>query len=224
MKSFELLNGPRCARVFFFLGLAGSALAASAASLDFDTTFTDKGEARQSHYRANYFLNDVPHQIEVWRDADQRLKRRTDDSVETLIFKQAKHTEWRMVVLDLKRKIRTDIERTNLYRIGHFTNWFSLSHSLSRPVGDYQLSKISPPAMSEPAFAPCDWYGLTRSGVESHICWSSKLRLPLLITGPNGQIQWRVTAADTRPIPARTYAIEDQGFLRNNADEDIQSD
>lgn len=225
---------PRLARVFSLLALAAASFACHAASLDFDTVFNDIGEARHSHYLASYFLNQasqpgaqgapVAHQVEVWRDADLRLKRRTDDSLETFVFKDAGQTEWRMVVLDLKRKIRTDIERTNLYRIGHFTNWFSLSHSLTRPVEKYQLIKISAPEGSEKPLAACQWYGLTRSGVESRICWSSKWRLPLLIMARDGKVQWRVTAADAHAIAASTYAIDDQGFVRNDANEDIKSD
>jgi hypothetical protein len=225
MNSIEDLFGSRISRAVLFLTLAFPAMGSFAAGgLDFDKTFNDKGEPRTMHYRAIYSLNGTNHQVEVWRDRDQRLKRRTDDTIETFIFKPAMETEWRMVVLDLKRKIRTDIDRTNLYRIGHFTDWFSLSHSLTRPTGQYRLKALDKPMAGETPVAPCRWYSMTRSGWESKICWSNAMRLPLLVLGPDETVQWRVTEFDSKPIALIAYQINDHGFVRNDANDDIQAD
>jgi len=223
---------------FFVAGIVAAA-SSSAADLDFDKTFNAKGEAPQLTYRATYLANGAEHQMEVWRDRDQRLKRRTDDKLETYIFKQPKQAEWNMVVLDLQRKMRTDIDRTNLYRIGHFTDWFSMSHALVRPVGAYTLTALSAPAThtgsaksAAPDVAPvtgkpiaaCSWYSLAHGGQESRICWSSDLRLPLLITDPRGEPVWRVTAASKQRLPAGAFSVHDTGFVRNDANADIQTD
>ncbi|WP_188566197.1 hypothetical protein [Undibacterium terreum] len=173
---------------------------------------------------ATYFLEGKQHQIEVWRDRDQNLKRKTDDVLETYVFKRPGEIEWNMVVLDLNRKIRTDIGRTNLYRIGHFTDWFSLSHSLARPKTSYQLKTDSQPQASEKASSSCTWYSLEQQGLETKICWSKAFRLPLLITDRDGRTQWRVASADSRQLSALAFKPHDEGFVKNNANDDIQPD
>ena len=35
---------------------------------------------------------------------------------------------------------------------------------------------------------------------------------------------WRITAVDTRVRPASAFGIDDAGFVRNNANDEIQSD
>jgi len=224
MKTIAASWGSRLSRawlIFFFLGGANQSFAIG---LDFDKTFSTVGERQQIHYRAGYSLNGQSHEVEVWRDHNQRLRRRTDEKVESFIFKPARKAEWQMVVLDLQRKIRTDIDRTNLYRIGHFTDWFSLSHSLSRPSGAFILNAISEVATDTKPAALCRWYALVRENVESKICWSTDLRLPMLITDSKNNLQWQITAFDSRPLSASTFAINDRGFVRNNANEDIQVD
>ncbi|MBC7414331.1 MAG: hypothetical protein H7327_05300 [Herminiimonas sp.] len=202
-----------------------SASAASvAADLDFDRTFSIKGEAPQSHYRATYGSEGKAHEVEIWRDGDRRLKRRTDDAIETFVFMPANEVEWRMVVLDLKRRIRTDIDRTNLIRIGHFTDWFSLSHSLMRPPGAYTLQVDASFRSGEKPLSSCRWYRLTRGTQDSRICWSGALHLPLLILNSDNQVQWRVTASDMGPIAASVFEMRDEGFVRNDANEDIKGD
>ena len=217
-------TNPRLTRVFLSLLAVAVATGAQAASLDFDRTFNAKGEPRQLHYQASYMLNGQAHTTESWRDGERHLKRRTDDRIETHVFKPERAPEWRMVVLDLQRKIRTDIDRTNLLRIGHFTDWFSLAHALARPVGTYQLLLLSDTASMPKSVASCRWYGLTRSDVESRICWSNTLRLPLLITDNERHVQWQVTAVNTRTLPATAFGIDDAGFVHNNANDEIQSD
>ena len=73
---------------------------------------------------ASYVVQGQAHRLEVWRDGDVHLKRRTDDRVEIVVLRPAGDTEWKMTVLDLKRRIRTDVDRTNLIRIGRFGDWF----------------------------------------------------------------------------------------------------
>ena len=207
----------------FVAGIVAAA-GCQAADLDFDKTFNIRGEARQLNYRATYVVNGSAHQMEVWRDRDQRLKRRTDDKLETYLFKPPRQAEWQMVVLDLQRKMRTDIDRTNLYRIGHFTDWFSMSHALVRPTGTYSLTALSAAPNGAKPLSACRWYALNQGGAVSHICWSGELHLPLLITDVGGNTLWRVTAASKRPLPATVFAVNDTGFVRNDANADIKTD
>ncbi|MFZ6653999.1 hypothetical protein [Undibacterium sp. TJN19] len=224
MNFFALNFRPRHARVIFFVAATLCAASSQADSLDFDKVFNDKAEPAQVYFQASYQLGADKHEVQVWRDRHQHLKRRTDDALETFIFKQPKELEWSMVVLDLKRKIRTDIDRTNLYRIGHFTDWFSMSHALSRPAAAYQLTMTDKPLLQEKPVDNCNWYSLTRNSTESKICWSKKYRLPLLITDSASQVQWRVTKLSSKPMAASTFDIHDDHFVRNNANEDIHAD
>lgn len=222
------LFGPRLARAFLMMTLSGVAVSACARTatpnLDFDKTFHADGESDQLHYHARYLLNGQSHQLESWRDRALRLKRRTDDSIETILYRPANQAEWHMVVLDLKRRIRTDIDRTNLARIGHFTDWFAQSHSLNHPIGTYQLGKLAQPPVDQKPAAPCQWYRLKQGAFENNICWSAKLHLPMTIANKAGQVQWRVTAFDTEPFSQQVFHIDDQGFAKNDANDDIKPD
>lgn len=206
------------------LALAATSASASVPALEFEHVFHERGEPEQIYYRAEYETEERPHRLEVWRDRDHRLRRRTDDAIETFVFKPVPEADWRMVVLDLRRKVRTDIDRANLARIGHFSDWFSLSHALARPAGPYQLAAASAPAGLASALGPCQWYALTQGGAASRICWSAAWHLPLLIVGHDDKLQWRVTKVDTQPLPPVVYQIHDQGFARANANEDMLAD
>lgn len=228
MRFFAFNSNPRISRVNLLMAatlcVTATAASSQASNLDFDKVFNDKAEPAQVYFQASYQLGADKHEVQVWRDRSQRLKRRTDDALETFIFKQPREVEWSMVVLDLKRKIRTDIDRTNLYRIGHFTDWFSMSHALSRPTAAYQLTTANKPLPEAKAVDNCTWYSLTRNGVESKICWSKKYRLPLLITDSEAHVQWRVTSVSSKAIATSNFDIQDQHFVRNNANEDIHAD
>ncbi len=210
------------------LACAAAAVAVAPAfanGLDFDRTFAAGPEARQSHYVATYRLGGIEqHRVEVWRDRDLRLKRRTDDRIEIHVIKPAGDVEWTMLVLDLKRKIATRVVRTNLLRIGHFTDWFALSHSLARPAGVYELVAIARNAPPVEPVATCRWYRLTQGGRASRICWNAAYRLPLVIVDGGDQVQWKIVELDSRPLPAGTFTVDDRDFVRNNADQDIQAD
>ena len=197
---------------------------ASAARLDFDKVFNADGAAPSMHFRAAYVSAGTTHQLEVWRDHEIRLRRRTDDAVETFVNRSANDPEWRMAVLDLRRKIRTDVDRTNLYRVGHFVDWFGMGHGLTRPSGPYELRQTAALRGVGPAIADCRWYRLSNQDKDSRICWSRAMGLPLLIATPDGQVQWRVTEADSRRATSGTFQIHDVGFARNNANADISTD
>lgn len=196
---------------------------APANELKFDQAFSAKGEPRTVHYQATYVSNGAEHQMEVWRDGDARLKRRTDDAVEIYAFRKPKDAEFSMSVLDLKKHIHTRIDRTNLYRLGNFTNWFDLSHGLKHPAGDYRIASASAPENAT-SVANCQWYDLSEGERTSHICWSKESRLPLLILAQNGKTVWKITLLERKSIPANTFQIHDEGFVQNDANQDIEND
>ena len=203
--------------------LTASALATT--GIDFDDAFNDRNEPAQLYYRATYNLyGSSDHQVEVWRDRNLNLKRRTDDAIQTYVFRSPGEDEWKMVVLDSKRKIRTDIDRTSLFRIGHFTDWFSLAHSLTRPIGPYELVALRGAAPGAAPIAACRWYLLTQRERSSKVCWSTAWHIALLITDRENNIQWKITEIRSSPLTADIFRIDDLGFVRNDATEDIKAD
>jgi hypothetical protein len=199
-------------------------LHAEAKDLNFDDVFNAQREPAFLHYQASYHAGGAGHSIEVWRDGERRVKRRTDGSVETYAFHDAGDAEFHMSILDMKKRIHTKISRTNLYRIGNFTDWFDLGHGLRHPKGQYQLTRVSAPKEAPRPLQPCTWYELAQEGHASRICWSANHHVPMLIASPEGRLVWRVTELDRKPIAAKTFDIYDEGFVRNDANQDIEPD
>lgn len=190
----------------------------------FEQAFDPRGEPARLHYTAVFASRGGEHRVEVWRAGQRRLKRVTDGALETYVTRRPGDAEFRMSVLDLRRRIHTRISRTNMYRIGAFFDWFDLAHALRRPKGAYRLATASPPKGVVRAIQPCTWYDLTQGARTTRVCWSARSRLPLLILSGGDRPQWRVTEVDERPIPPNTFRIHDQGFVRNDANQDIGND
>jgi hypothetical protein len=148
----------------------------------------------------------------------------TDGLLETFAVRKNKDDDFYLSVLDLKRKIHTQINRTNLIRIGNFSDWFDLGHGLKHPLGQYDLLKLSSAPIAAPVTKDCQWYSLTQNTQTTSICWSTKAHLPLVIQNEQSQILWKITTWDTKPIDESTFVIHDEGFVKNNANEDIDHD
>lgn len=209
------------------LPLAAALIAAAApapATLDFTKTFATTGEPRYLHYRLLYRSADGIHRLAVWRDGDRRLKRLTDDALASYAFHPGSGPGYTLSMLDLKRRIHTMVDRTNLYRVGGFTDWYDLGHGLRHPQGQYRLAAGTAPAGMPAVPGTCTWYDLTQAGRTTHICWDKAHRVPLLIADPANRPVWRITAIDTRAIPAATFRIDDKGFTRIDANRDIGAD
>jgi hypothetical protein len=203
---------------------AAVSLNTSGVELNFDQVFSAWGEPGALHYRAIFVSKGLEHQLEVWRDGDRRLRRRTDDAIETYAFHKPGDPEFQMSILDMKKRIHTRIDRTNLYRIGNFTDWFDLAHGLRRPLGEYRIAVAHAPDGAPRAVNACQWYDLNQERRATHICWSAQSHLPLVIQAQDGTVVWRVATLDGQPIPAKTFEIHDEGFIRNDANLDIESD
>lgn len=203
---------------------ADGAPAARTAAPDFDRIFSTRGEPAATHFQATYFAGGVEHHVEVWRDGERRIRRRTDDKAESFAVHQSGSPAYRLSVLDLGRKIRTDIDRDNLYRIGQFTDWFDLGHGLRHPKGDYRLVPAATPHGAARAIGACAWTAIVQGSQVTHVCWSAQAKLPLLIQAADGRTVWRVTSVDHKAIADRVFAIRDDGFIRNDANADIEHD
>jgi hypothetical protein len=201
----------------------GSGLAAPQQPLRFEQVF--RGDAKASlHYRAEFGAPGAQHELEAWVLQDRRLKRVTDGAVETHAERAPGEAEYDLTVLDLKRRISTRIRRTNLLRIGSFTDWFDLAHGLRHPRGDYRLVHASAPAAAPQPLRSCQWYALAEGGRTTHVCWSAADAVPVLLLSADGAVLWRLTAVDHAAVPERSVAIHDTGFVRNDANRDIEAD
>lgn len=202
---------------------AGAGAAASPA-LDFDHVFTAANEPAALHMRVLFRGPDGVHRMELWRDHDRRVKRVTDQAIVSLATHRAGEPGYQLTVLDLKKRIATQIDRTNLYRVGNFTDWFDLTHGLRHPKGKYVLTSGTAPAGMPASAAPCDWYRLTQGERTTSICWDAKHRVPVLIASGDHHPIWRVTEIDSKPVPAATYLLDIRGFTVNDANRDIERD
>jgi hypothetical protein len=215
-----------CSLAFVINGL--NARAAQMSAANFDTVFSALGEPASLHYEVTFGGEKAPHTLAVWRDGQTRLRRKTDGALDTYVVRDVKDpTEYRMTVVDYERRITTQIDRTNLIKLGQFSEWFDLSHGLRHPIGAYRLQASRAPdaaSMSAPV-AACKWYALSQDADSEHrICWSSKDRLPLVIWSSQKGVVWRVTKVTPGPIADALFALNDAGFVRNNANADISDD
>jgi hypothetical protein len=206
------------------LALAGAAHAGEPQTLRFEEVFRQDDGLAPLHYRASYAAGDAQHQLEAWVDRGTRLKRVTDAALEVHAERAQGDDDFRMTVLDRRRGIATRVDRTSLYRMGNFTDWFELAQGLRHPRGAYRLAASPAPAGAPEAVEPCDWYALTQEGRTTQICWSTESRLPVLVLSAEGRTVWRVTQVDRDAIAAQQFEMHDQGYVHNDATRDVQDD
>lgn len=220
-------HGPAIAFALVALGCQAHAAATVPAkpSLRFDSVFSDKGQPATLHFRAEFQSRGVVHRMDVWRNGERQLKRSTDDTLETYVEREDPGTpEFQMTVLDKSRKIITRIDRSNLYRIGNFTDWYDLAHGLRHPMGKYELVKAKAPAVADIPVSACAWYDLAQDQHATHVCWDGKNRIPILMVNEKAETIWRITALDRQAFPASTFEIHDEGYIRNDANQEMDRD
>jgi hypothetical protein len=210
-------------------GLATFAIAAKTVepveAATFESTFSAKGEPATIYYTVRFAAGGSMHTMQIWRDGDKRLRRRTDDVLDTYVIREtADPTEYRMIVVDYVRRITTRIDRNNLVRLGHFSDWFDLAHGLRHPVGQYRIVSSDAPPKIEPPISACRWHEIRQGDASNRVCWSERERLPLVIWSSARGVVWRVTQVSRQGLPIDAFEIHDAGFVRNDANEDIEND
>ena len=208
----------------FLLALACAAHAGEPQPLRFEDVFRQDDGIAPLHYRASYAAGDAQHQVDVWVDRGTHLKRVTDAALEVHAERAQGDDDFRMHVLDLRRGIATRVDRTSLYRMGNFTDWFELAQGLRHPRGAYRLEPGAAPSGAPQATEACQWYALMQEGRTTQICWSAATRLPVLVLSAEGRTVWRVTQVDRDPIAAQQLEMHDEGYVHNDATRDVQDD
>lgn len=205
---------------------AQQAIAITPKTLKFDDIFNASAEPKSFYYKANFNSGDGKnHTLQVWRDGQLHLRRRTDDAIDTYIIRNKNQlSTYQMIVVDYQKRISTRINRNNLMHLGSFNDWFDLSHGLKHPHGDYKLTVAQAPSAEKPLSA-CQWYQLQQQQVSHHICWSTQKHIPLLIWDDQKKTQlWKVTSVDHKAISRDVFQLHDAGFVRNDANDDIEND
>jgi len=219
-RVFPVFGGPLGAA--FFLSIAGIGVCHAEENLGFEQIFRAEGEPANLHYTASYDDARGHHELEVWRQGESRLRRRTDTSLD--LYASAGDDDIDLVTLDHARHRRTDISRSSLYQLGHFIDWFGLAHSINKPVQTYTLQRARDVAVIEAPLAACDWYSLQIDSRQSLICWSTTYRIPVQIADSTGKLNWRLTAIDTADIADKVFTINDKGYVRLDAESELKSD
>lgn len=111
-----------------------------------------------------------------------------------------------------------DVSRDALYRIGSFPEWASLATLLARPRGSARVVPLLR-AAERTAAGTCRWY----DAGDERICWSSALRLPLVVEGAVGGVWTRVAGVESAQIGPISAAIfsADASVTRVDVDRDL---
>jgi len=182
--------------------------------------FATKSAPENVYFRARYLdQTGKSHQLQVWRQADLHLRRRTDDLLDLYLDKNADgNYNYRLV--DYARQVIISTDRANLLRMGIISDWFGLAHVLNFPRGNYTITP-----RQETATMPnkCTWYQLeiTSSRSSSRICWSDQWGLPLSIQARTNDSEWttQFTVEDIhtfQPAPG-TFDVPRNSFLQIEA-------
>jgi len=192
----------------------------------FESIFQAGSEPDSLSYRASFEGPDGSHTLQVWRDRQTRLRRKTDDAVDTYVVRSnADSFDYQMTVVDYRKRITTRINRNNLIHLGHFSDWFDLAHGLRHPVGAYRLARATAPSKAPVPALPCRWYALTQGNDTHRICWSAREHLPMVIWSDRAALAvWRVVNVDNRPIDDDVFLLHDTDFVHNDASADIDRD
>jgi hypothetical protein len=213
--------------VFALSHFAHAATKADAGTDAFDRAFALKGKPASVHYTAEYLGNGTIHHVAAWRDGDRRVMRRTDDRLEIYGEHDARGPDFTLTVVDLKRNIRSTVDRAHLAQIGHFMDWNDLAYALRRPVAGYRVAALAgKPALPEgvSAAGPCRWFELTDQSRHWRICWSASAALPFLILDDEAHVQWRITSVEKGPIAASRFEAPTAGLVLNDVSADISGD
>lgn len=207
-----------------FAMLPGTVIA-GAAPMAFERAFPTTAAPAHFHARIAYRGRDGVHRIELWRDGATRLRRDTDARLITVATRrQPRGADFRLDLLDRRRRLHTIIDRTSLYQVGRFTDWNDLAFGMRRPAGRYRITALARVDTPVTAVAPCRWFALESEGRRTRICWSDEQAFPLLMLDDHGRPVWRVTALDRAvPTPA-LFHPDDTGYVRTDAAADIGGD
>jgi hypothetical protein len=165
--------------------------------LSWDEAFPVASAAKDVHVDAHFQGSDgLTHRLQLWRSGTSFLHRRTDETLDLYVGRVGTATDYAYRLIDHQRRIAMDVRRTQLYRIGVFSDWFGLAHVVDRPKTQFTVRALSvSPQENRP---DCTWRLLVRGAKgkgfeptdESRICWSPVWGVPLAIRAKNSKGVW----------------------------------
>jgi hypothetical protein len=194
------------------------------AQVAWDEAFPTASAPPNVYFQARYRdARGERHRLQVWREADARLRRKTDEAVDISVERDLSG-RYVYRVVDRAKNAVVATDRASLYRTGLFLEWRGLAHVLDVPRGSYQITRIAV-VLQETAHGPCVWFRLETtqpSPAVSDICWSSRWGLPLIIRAPGaGEMDhFRIEEVRTFVPDASTFAVSPEGLLRIDAGPD----
>jgi len=206
--------------------LSAAAVRAEHASSQWEAAFPTRNAPRQVYFRAGY-RDELgrTHRLEVWREADLRLRRRTDEAID-LYVEKSRSGEYEYRLIDHDRKLLIHADRATLYRVGIFSDWIGLAHVLNIPRSGYRVTQA---ARQSPASlrGECVWKRrelLMPVPDTSEICWSSAWGLPLEIGDNSDNDGWKsrfwIQEARTFAPAAEIFSVSREGLVEIDADPD----
>jgi hypothetical protein len=208
--------------------LCASTVRAEDASSQWEQSFPTRNAPRQAYFRAGY-RDELgrTHRLEVWREADLRLRRKTDEAID-LYVEKSRSGEYEYRLIDHDRKLLIRADRTTLYRVGIFSDWIGLAHVLNTPRSGYRVTEAvrqSPASLR----GECVWKRLELLmpvPSTSEVCWSSAWGLPLEIGAQGGKDGWQsrfsVQEVGTFAPKPEIFAVAREGLVEIDADPDAE--
>lgn len=206
--------------------LTAGAATAEDKALSWADAFSLRGAPKAVHLQASYLdKRGKSHDLELWRDGDQHLRRRTDDKIDLFVEKTA-GGDYAFRLADLANKRLIEVSRTNLYRIGVFADWPALAGIVSEPKGPHALHREARPATRTKA-GECRWILLeVKGGDATEICWSDHFKVPLIMEKPKAAggaatTLFQVKQIDEKRPAAEVFKVATTGLALVRADDDI---
>jgi len=203
-------------RVAIVLALLATSAVAHAEPNAWQRTFVTKRAPKTVFFRATFEdASGKPHEVRSWRDGDKRLRRDTDAAMSLLVTRAA-GGELAYELVDRVQKVKVEVNRTNLYRVGLFSDWSALATNVAEPRTKYDLV-VTDRTEKRKVGGDCRWVKLDKQ----EICWSDAWGVPLVIRRDAREI-YRVVEISSK-VDAKVFEPE-QGLFVVDANEDMGGD
>jgi hypothetical protein len=208
-------------RVLVAAGLLGIAPAFSGHAEDavakWEAAFSVAAAPTRVYFRARYIDGRGLHELEVWRDGNRQLRRKTDAAIDLYVDKDnAGNLDYRIV--DHARHVLIRADRMTMYRIGRFSGWNGLAHMLDIPAGSYEVTALPLPPEST-RFGECRWFRLRvdQPARSNDVCWSRAWGIPFEIAAQrDGKRVTQFSIEDVRefkPQGDAVFAIDSRNLV-----------
>ena len=189
---------------------------------NWERNFPTRAAPENVYFKARYAdARGRMHDLQVWRQGDLRLRRKTDEAINLYVEKND-DGEYLYRLVDHARRLLIRVDRSSLYRMGTFSDWAGLAHVLNAPRGEYTVTGLGT-GVQLLAAGECTWMQLeiaTPPGEASRICWSEAWGLPLEIRTRQGDkwaLQFSIAEVRSFEPSVATFTIEKNDLIERDA-------